>query len=131
MKRHLPFLCCLILPLVALYQISSILPWQLMLGYGLLISATTIGSNWQDKRSAQKDRWRIPENTLHTFELLGGWPAAYLAQQLFRHKTSKRSYRSVFWWIVALYQFVALEWLTDWRISHWALSFIESFAKAR
>lgn len=122
MKRHIPLLVCGILPLVALYQMSATVPWQFILSYCLLISITSFGSCWQDKRRAQKQLWRIPEKSLHTFELLGGWPASYFAQQLFRHKTSKRSYRIAFWCIVALYQFLALEWITNWRISRWLSS---------
>jgi hypothetical protein len=41
--------------------------------------------------------WRTPEKVLHASELLGGWPGALLAQQLFRHKTRKVSYQLVFW----------------------------------
>ena len=29
--------------------------------------------------------------------LLGGWPAAWLAQQVLRHKTIKRSFQAMFW----------------------------------
>lgn len=42
---------------------------------------------------AERGRWRTPENTLHVAELLGGWPGALVAQQLFRHKTRKISYQ--------------------------------------
>ena len=35
-----------------------------------------------DKRKAVQGRERISERTLHSFELLGGWPGALLAQQL-------------------------------------------------
>ena len=31
--------------------------------------------------------------TLHTLELIGGWPAAFLAQRWLRHKCSKRSFQ--------------------------------------
>ena len=56
-----------------------------------------------DKHAAQGNAWRIPEANLHLLELAGGWPGALLAQQLLRHKTSKRSYRAVFWVMVALH----------------------------
>jgi uncharacterized membrane protein YsdA (DUF1294 family)/cold shock CspA family protein len=50
-----------------------------------------------DKHAAQQGRRRIPENTLHLLELLGGWPAALIAQRVMRHKTRKPGYRRVFW----------------------------------
>jgi uncharacterized membrane protein YsdA (DUF1294 family) len=53
---------------------------------------------WAAKRGAQ----RTPENTLQICALLGGWPGALLAQQAFRHKSSKRSFQVTFWFIVAL-----------------------------
>lgn len=55
-----------------------------------------------DKHSAQNGRRRTPEATLHNLALLGGWPGALIAQQLFRHKTSKTSFRRVFWATVVL-----------------------------
>ena len=50
-----------------------------------------------DKRAAVKDRWRIREATLHFWAVSGGWPGAVLGQQLFRHKTAKRTFRNRFW----------------------------------
>lgn len=50
-----------------------------------------------DKSAARNRRRRIPERHLHLFSLLGGWPGAWAAQQLLRHKTSKRAFRWVFW----------------------------------
>ena len=34
--------------------------------------------------------------------LLGGWPGAIFAQRVFRHKSSKPSFQSVFWITVVL-----------------------------
>ncbi|MDH0301828.1 MULTISPECIES: DUF1294 domain-containing protein [unclassified Pseudomonas] len=59
---------------------------------------------WQDKQQARTQAWRTPEKVLHASELLGGWPGALLAQQLFRHKTRKVSYQAVFWCIVLVHQ---------------------------
>ena len=53
-----------------------------------------------DKRRAIKDRPRISERMLHATSLVGGWPGAYLAQQMFRHKTQKNAFRLTFWLIV-------------------------------
>ena len=69
-----------------------------------LVSLFSFGQYWLDKQSAQKGRWRTPENSLHIAELAGGWPGALVAQQAFRHKTRKASFQGVFWVIVALHQ---------------------------
>jgi len=55
-----------------------------------------------DKRAAGRRRRRVPENTLHLLELLGGWPGAFLAQRMLHHKSSKRGYQWVFWAIGVL-----------------------------
>ncbi|MCK7546653.1 DUF1294 domain-containing protein [Marinobacter koreensis] len=65
---------------------------------------------WIDKRAAQRGAQRIAENTLHLFEVCCGWPGALLAQQAFRHKTRKGSYRFVFW-LAVLTNLGALGWL--------------------
>jgi uncharacterized membrane protein YsdA (DUF1294 family)/cold shock CspA family protein len=63
-----------------------------------------------DKSKAQRGRWRTAESTLHFFALAGGWPGAALAQQLLRHKSSKREFRNVFWFTVMI-NIVVLLWL--------------------
>jgi len=69
-----------------------------------LVSLFSFCQYWLDKQSAQKGRWRTPENSLHIAELAGGWPGALVAQQLFRHKTRKASFQLAFWAIVMLHQ---------------------------
>lgn len=56
----------------------------------------------RDKSAAKHGRWRIRESTLHFFALAGGWPGAFLAQRLLRHKSRKMSFQILFWAIVAL-----------------------------
>lgn len=55
-----------------------------------------------DKWAAKRNARRTPENTLQLCALLGGWPGALLAQQVFRHKSSKRSFQVVFWFMVVI-----------------------------
>ncbi|GFO55550.1 hypothetical protein GMSM_25570 [Geomonas sp. Red276] len=50
-----------------------------------------------DKTAARNGARRIPELTLHTASLFGGWPGGLLAQRLLRHKSSKQSFQLVFW----------------------------------
>ncbi len=64
-----------------------------------------------DKRQAGNAGQRTPENVLHGVELLGGWPGALLAQQVFRHKTRKVSFQIVFWLIVVVHQALWIDWL--------------------
>lgn len=79
----------------ALYLSTSIAAF---LAYGL------------DKAAARHNRWRIPENNLHLLALLGGWPGALAAQRVFRHKSAKASFQTLFWVTVVL-NCVALGWL--------------------
>lgn len=46
-----------------------------------------------DKRQAKRDGWRVPEDKLHLMAWLGGWPGALAGQQVFRHKTQKKSFK--------------------------------------
>jgi uncharacterized membrane protein YsdA (DUF1294 family)/cold shock CspA family protein len=55
-----------------------------------------------DKFTATRGGWRTSESTLLLLALAGGWPGALLAQQLFRHKTSKTEFRTAFWFMAAL-----------------------------
>ena len=75
----------------------------------LVASALAFGLYWYDKKQAQTGQWRTPENVLHGAELLGGWPGALVAQQMFRHKTRKLSYQVFFWLIVTLHQVVWID----------------------
>ncbi|OHC15708.1 DUF1294 domain-containing protein [Stutzerimonas chloritidismutans] len=93
-------LLCL-LPLAgSLLRLGAVLP----LAIYAVASLLTFVLYWRDKHSALKDRWRTPETTLHFFELVGGWPGALVAQQVFRHKTRKLNYQLAFWLIVVLHQ---------------------------
>jgi uncharacterized membrane protein YsdA (DUF1294 family) len=56
-----------------------------------------------DKYRAINNGWRIRERTLHTCELLCGWPGALAGQALFRHKRQKFSFMLVVWGIVLLH----------------------------
>ncbi len=66
-----------------------------------------------DKSRAVKGARRIPEKTLHTVEFLGGWIGAGIAQQILRHKSSKKSYQMSFWFIVSLHLFVWIAWFVN------------------
>jgi len=53
--------------------------------------------NLRSRATGEKQGSRIAEDDLHHLEIAGGWFGSLIAQQLFSHKTSKRSYQVVFW----------------------------------
>jgi len=61
------------------------------------LSLLTLLAFARDKRAATRNQPRTPERTLHTLELLGGFPGALLAMPLLRHKNRKPRY-----WLVTL-----------------------------
>ena len=69
--------------------------------YGIM-SLITLIAYAIDKDAAVRGKWRIPEKFLHALELGFGWPGAWLGQWLFHHKSSKQSYRIVYWFMVVL-----------------------------
>lgn len=66
-----------------------------------------------DKEQAKNNAWRISEKHLHLSELLGGWPGAYLAMHLFRHKRQKPTYLTTYYLIVGLHLFT---WFLIWYL---------------
>lgn len=49
-----------------------------------------------DKQKAKKHQWRIPEKTLLFLGLIGGGIGGILGMRLFRHKTTKISFKFTF-----------------------------------
>lgn len=88
----------------------------LVFGAYICLSLITYSAYAFDKSAAQDGRRRTPENTLHLLSLAGGWPGALAAQQVYRHKTKKASFRQTFW-LTVLVNCGALGWL----FSHWGV----------
>lgn len=74
------------------------------------VSFITLLTYGYDKFAAESRSWRVSESTLLLLGLLGGWPGAIVAQQGFRHKTCKLSFRRQFWATVVVNMGVLL-WL--------------------
>jgi uncharacterized membrane protein YsdA (DUF1294 family) len=58
--------------------------------------------------SVEEGHRRIPENTLHFFALMGGWPGLLMGQVIFKHKTQKKPFVYILYSIVL---FHILGWL--------------------
>lgn len=75
-----------------------------------LINLITYWVYAQDKEAAQAGNRRVPENTLHILSVLGGWPAAWLAQQRLRHKTQKQPFRNIYFCTI-VFNILIIFWL--------------------
>ena len=94
--------------LVGLVALGSA-PVLLLAPYGLF-SVVGFAMYRADKLAAQRGAWRVSEANLHAIALLGGWPGALVARGVFRHKTTKQPFRTIFWGTVIV-NCVALGWL--------------------
>lgn len=88
------------LPLVGLV-VESRLASGILLLY-LSASLAAFFAYARDKSAAQQHCRRTSERTLHLLGLLGGWPGALVARHVYRHKTRKQSFVTVFWATVTL-----------------------------
>jgi len=113
MRKSLPYIvvALVLLGLLAWSRLDARLGPMVFWWY-LGLSLLAFGIYGWDKLSARRSWRRIPEKSLHLLALFGGWPGALLGQQVFRHKTSKRSFQWAYWAIVALncIGLVALVW---------------------
>lgn len=64
--------------------------------YFAVLSVVTFAVYAKDKSAAMNNRWRVEESTLHFLALAGGWPAAFVAQKILRHKSKKSSFQKVY-----------------------------------
>ena len=112
-------------------QLAIILAWSLMaawvaaIGWGvidrrlpgwvppslLLLNIATFWSYWLDKHAAKTQQWRTRESQLHLLALLGGWPAAWWAQEVLRHKSIKPAFRQAYVGTVVVHCAVLATWL--------------------
>jgi uncharacterized membrane protein YsdA (DUF1294 family)/cold shock CspA family protein len=85
---------------------------MLVAGAYAAMSAIAFAAYGLDKSAANAGRRRTPESTLHALGLACGWPGALFAQRLFRHKSRKRAFQTVFRATVAV-NLAALAWATS------------------
>lgn len=102
----------LVLPTISIVRIYLVTGSIIVLGYTCAVSSVSFLLYGYDKMQARNEMWRVKETTLHTFELLGGWPGALAGMHFFQHKTRKTAYQVPFWVIIAGWQFL---WYAAWR----------------
>lgn len=67
--------------------------------YLMVINLATFVSFATDKHRARTNGRRTPERTLLMLSAAGGSPAAFLAQQILRHKTRKQPFGT---WLIVI-----------------------------
>ena len=85
---------------VAIATVKSV-PASWLIVYGVASVACFAGYGL-DKRAAHRKEWRVSETILLMVGLVGGWPGAIIGQEVFRHKTQKVAFRTLFWMSVAI-----------------------------
>lgn len=108
----------LLIPVLALNKViivEGITPWFIMVPL-LLINYLTYTTYKSDKAKARAKTWRTSEVDLHLLGIIGGWPAAFIAQHQFRHKCSKSDFLAVYWLTVCLFSYLAIDYILGWRL---------------
>ncbi len=82
--------------------------------YLVAVNGATFALYAWDKAAARRQRRRVPERLLHAWALVGGTPAALVAQHLLRHKTIKRGFQTTFWVVAGLQAVALVAW---WRLA--------------
>lgn len=86
------------------------LPWVVLAGL-VLVNIATLFLYWRDQRVAQEGGAPWAVEVLHGAALLGGWPAAWLAQRALQHRQDDRHFQRIFMACAALNVLGLLLWL--------------------
>ncbi len=107
----------LALPLMLAYATAMVwavwtrqIPWWVLPAL-FFINLLTFYAYMRDKDAAGRGAWRVSEDALHLWSLAGGWPGAWFAQQLLRHKSRKQAFRMMYWLTVVLHCAALGVWL--------------------
>ncbi|MFC6053401.1 cold-shock protein [Acinetobacter sp. Ac_877] len=109
--QPMQMLCIGYILLLAVLTLSGLFSGIFLLFISLM-NAATYWFYMQDKEAAQLNKQRVPENSLHLLAFLGGWPAAWLAQQRLRHKTQKQPFRKIYFCTIA-FNILLILWLVS------------------
>jgi uncharacterized membrane protein YsdA (DUF1294 family) len=103
----------LFMAVLAGVALRDVVPVAVPVFYAAASTAAVIAYR-RDKSAAERNAWRTSETMLHFIAVIGGWPGALVAREVFRHKSRKQSFGLVLWTTVAL-NCGALIWLT-WMV---------------
>lgn len=99
--------------------------WAMALWLWLgVINLFTFTLFWWDKRAAERNASRVPENELLGLALIGGALGGLLGQQVFRHKTRKQPFRMQLQ-LIAILNVLAIGLIASPDARDWLWSFFE------
>jgi len=84
--------------------------WLPAVFFVLFVNGWTVLAFRQDKLRAIAGARRISEANLLGLAMIGGTPGAFVARQMFRHKTRKQPFSTQLWLIAAVQTGVAIGW---------------------
>jgi uncharacterized membrane protein YsdA (DUF1294 family)/cold shock CspA family protein len=98
-------------PIAGMTKLPVAIYWPIM--QMIILSAVVFRLYAHDKRQAIHHALRVPQTIMQLGELAGGWPGAFVAQRIFRHKSTNKSYQSIFWGIILIYQVIGADLFFD------------------
>lgn len=89
----------ILLILLQIGLMMAVIPMWLASFYVSMGALALVAYSW-DKQAARIGAWRISETKLHMIDLCGGIIGGLLAQHMYVHKMSKKSFQKTTLWIV-------------------------------
>ena len=85
--------------------------FDVVLSWLIAITLVTFLTYGYDKTIAGSGRMRVPEKVLLALTFAGGTVGAFVGRSLFRHKTTKASFRAQLWLVVGFQVFLVLVYI--------------------
>lgn len=85
-------------------------PWVVLTGV-VLVNIATFFLYWRDQQVQNEGGAYWPPEHLHAAAVLGGWPAAWLAQQALRHRLDDKPFQRLFVLSAAINLMALLAWV--------------------
>jgi uncharacterized membrane protein YsdA (DUF1294 family) len=83
--------------------------------YLFIINLSSLALMFIDKKKAIQHKWRIRENTLLLFALVGGSIGTFLGMHIFRHKTNHFKFKILVPYIISIQMILIFFYLLKFK----------------